>query len=371
MIRVFEPEITKNDIASVSNSLKKTYISGTSPVIKEFEESLCEKFSRKYAVTVSNGSVALDLSLELLGLSEGDEVILPSHTIISCLAAVIRSKATPIFCDVNPNSWNMTADSVEKVITKKTKVVLLVHTFGLPAEAKKIEELCKNKNIILIEDAAEAHGQYESNIPCGSFGKISTFSFYANKHLTTGEGGALLTDSKVIYNRALQMRNLDFSTKQRFKTDHLYWNYRLGGLQAALGNSQINNLDKTIEKKIIQGNYYRALLEKYSDILTLPLKEHNGSTNHYWVFGIVLKKKNIRDKVMKDLFELGIETRPFFWPLHLQPSLPLKFKKKNRELHVSEDIGKNGLYIPLGHHISKKLQLKIVRCLIEAINKNI
>jgi perosamine synthetase len=369
MIRVFEPEITKEDINSVLKTLKNKDISGSSEIVKEFEDSLCNEFSRKYVVSVSNGSVALDMSIQLLNLEEGDEVILPSHTIISCLSAVIRSKAKPVFCDVDPKSWNMTAQNVKEVITSKTKAVLLVHTYGLPAEAEKIIELCLSHNITVIEDAAEAHGQYESNKKCGSFGLISTLSFYANKHITAGEGGALLTDSRTIYEEALKMRNLDFTAEQRFKTEKLYWNYRLGGLQAALGNSQIKNLKKTITSKTSQGKVYQKLLSKYTNMFTLPLEEYNGIRNHYWVFGIVLKKDNIRDRVMKDLYDLGVETRPFFWPLHLQPSLPNNFKDQNSNLTVSEHIGKNGLYIPLGSHINKKLQTKVVTNLVDTLHK--
>tara|TARA_B100000242_G_scaffold245232_1_gene185692 strand:+ start:631 stop:1746 length:1116 start_codon:yes stop_codon:yes gene_type:complete len=364
MINVFEPNIGFTDILNVLQNLAKKNISGSSPVIQDFENKLSDLFSRNYAVSVTNGSVALDLSFQLLNLNDGDEVIVPSHTIISCLSAIVRSKAVPIFCDIDKKSWNMTAEHVEKLISDKTKAVLLVHTFGLPSEAKKIKQLCKDYNLKLIEDSAEAHGQYESGIKCGNFGDISTFSFYANKHITTGEGGALLTDSEEIYLKALQMRNLDFNSTERFKTENLYWNYRLSGLQASLGLSQIKKMKKTIDLKIKQGNYYTELLKDYDELFQLPLKENNGSLNHYWVYGVVLKKENIRDNLMEDLFKAGIETRPFFWPLHLQPSLPKIFSKLNNELPNSEYIGKNGLYIPLGSHVSKKMQKKIVQQLI-------
>jgi perosamine synthetase len=363
MIRVFEPDITKKDISSVLKALKNKDISGSSSIVTDFENSLCNEFERKYAVTVS------DLSFQLLNLKEGDEVIIPSHTIISCLSAVLRTKAKPIFCDVNSTSWNMTVEDVKKVITKNTKAVLLVHTFGLTADAKNIVDLCSENNIHVIEDAAEAHGQFESKIKCGSFGLISTFSFYANKHITTGEGGAILTDSEEVYKKARQMRNLDFSAEQRFKTENLYWNYRMGGLQAALGISQIANLKTTINHKITQGNIYQELLKNNDEIITLPPKNFRGSENHYWVFGILLKKDNVRDKIMTDLYNLGIETRPFFWPLHQQPSLPKEYLGRNNNLPVSEKIGRNGFYIPLGRHVTKNIQKKISYDLIETVKK--
>ena len=370
MINVFEPFISYKDIFNVYLNIKRKNISGSSPIIKEFEENIAKKFDRKYAVSLSNGSVALDLGLQLLKLSNNDEVILPSHTIISCLSAVVRSGAKPVFCDVDPHTWNMTLENIKKVRTKNTKAVLMVHTFGLAAEAKSISNYCKEEDIILIEDAAEAHGQYENGVKCGSFGQLSTFSFYANKHITTGEGGCLVTDSEQIYMEALQMRNLDFNNKNRFKTDNLYWNYRMSGLQAALGMSQINKLDKIIKMKILQGNIYQELLSNHEEIIKLPLKEYNKTINHYWVFGVVLKINKIRDNVIGKLYQQGIETRPFFWPLHLQPSLPKEYKNQNSDLSVSENIGFNGLYLPMGSHINKKNQKEIINNLVSII-KNI
>ncbi len=369
MIHVFQPNLTLKDKFSVLKTMSQNNISGTSPTIRKFELELSNKFNMSHAIAVSNGSVALDLALKVLSLKEDDEVILPSHTIISCLSAVVRSNAKPVFCDTDINTWNMRLSDIEKVVTKKTKVVLMVHTYGLPAEAKKIKEYCTKNNILLIEDAAEAHGQYESGQPCGSFGDLSTFSFYANKHITTGEGGAILTNSEVYNNELLKMRNLDFSNKERFKHENLYWNYRLSGLQASLGISQIKEMQNTIKHKVRQGSYYQSLLSENNDIIQLPLKEHNGSENHYWVFGILIKQKNIRNDVMVDLKEKGIETRPFFWPLHLQKALPEKFKPQSNNLVNSENLGENGLYLPLGKHINKRKQKYITKNLIGAIKE--
>ena len=367
MIRVFEPSITYKDKISVFKALSRNNISGTSPIVKDFEESISENFDREYCVAVSNGSVALDIAFKVLDLKEKDEVILPSFTIISCLSAVIRSGASPVFCDVDENTWNMSLENVKEKITKNTKAVLMVHTYGLAAEAKKISKFCKDNKIYLIEDAAEAHGQNVEDVKCGSFGDISTFSFYANKHITTGEGGMILTNKEEYYNLAMRMRNLDFS-KKRFLHDNLYWNYRMSSLQASLGISQIKNLKNVIKNKIDQGTYYLELLKNYEDCLQLPLKEYQNTVNHFWVFGIVLKKDNIRDLIISDLLEQGVETRPFFWPLNLQPSLPEKYLSKN-SFPVSEYLGRNGLYIPIGNHIGKADQKKIVDLLIKTIEK--
>jgi len=353
-IPVFEPSLSFKDKLSVLSAMNKKDISGTSPIINNFEDNLAKRFNSNKAVAVSNGSVAIDLAFQLLNLAEDDEVILPSFTIISCLSAVIRSKAKPIFCDVDRNSWNMTLKNVKDVFTPKTKAVLMVHTYGLTADAHQIKNFCDENSLYLIEDAAEAHGQDVEGKLCGTFGDISTLSFYANKHITTGEGGALLINDVKYYEKALSMRNLDFDSSRRFQHENFYWNYRLGGLQAALGNSQIKNIEKTIKNKITQGEIYNKYLNN-NENLDLPLTENLGSKNHYWVYGIVIKNKS-RDDLSTYLLDQGIQTRKFFWPLHLQNALPAHLRNE-KDLAVSEMLGKCGLYIPLGDHLKEKDQV--------------
>lgn len=369
MISVFEPKLSIKDKSAVLKALYKNNISGTSPIVDDFEKMCALKFDRKFGVAVSNGSVALDLAFQILDLEEGDEVIIPSFTIISCLSAVIRSKGTPVFCDIDQDSWNMTLKNIKGKVTPKTKALLMVHLYGLAAEAEEISKFCDENNITIIEDAAEAHGQEVNGIKCGSFGLISTMSFYANKHITTGEGGMLLTDSEEIYKKAKSMRNLGFNNKKRFQHEDLYWNYRLGGLQAALGISQLGQLKKTIDNKIHQGYLYNDLLVSIEDKVQLPVVESLGVKNHYWVYGLVLKKDGIRDKIFQSLEGKGIQTRPFFWPLHMQKVLDKKFIK-NENLPISENIGKNGFYIPIGAHLNSNRQKYISSSLIEVISKN-
>jgi perosamine synthetase len=369
LIRVFEPRVTFSDTYSVIKTLINNNISGTSPTVGRFEKSLANKFERQHVIAVSNGSTALDLAFESLNLKKGDEVIVPSFTIISCLAAIIRTGATPIFCDVDSQSWNLTLENITTKFSEKTKAVLIVHLYGLAGEASKIEKFCKEKNVLLIEDSAEAHGQFVDGRPCGSFGDLSTMSFYANKHITTGEGGAVLTNNLDLSNKIKSMRNLGFNNTKRFFHENLYWNYRLGGLQAALGLSQIKNLENTIKLKTKQGKIYQELLSKENEFLETQLETWNGVDNHYWVFGVNLKIPMVRDLVMSNLFEKGIETRPFFWPLHLQPVLPEEFQNSMNNLTVSEKLGNDGLYIPIGGHINVKKQKLIVKELIESIKQ--
>ena len=366
MINVFEPKIYLRDKLAVLNALNKKNISGGSSEIINFEFSLSNYFDRTYVATVTNGSTALDVALQSLNLKSDDEVIIPSFTIISCLSAVVRSGAKPVFCDVNDLSWNMTLDDIKKVKTNKTKAIVMVHTYGLVAEAENIQRYCNENNLLLIEDSAEAHGQTINGKKCGTFGLISTLSFYANKHVTSGEGGALLTDNDEIFNKIKQIRNLDFDNSERFKHENFYWNYRLSGLQAAFGNSSIKSIEKVISMKIKKAKIYNDLFSKYMDLLQIPLAQLGGVMNHYWVYGIIPKIKFDRNKIMSNLFDDGIETRPFFYPLHKQPAF-LKMSSETFNCPISEEIGQKGFYIPIGSHVTLNQQKMIVEKIVNLL----
>ena len=368
MIRVFEPWITFSNIVEVNKALFKSQISGSSIYVKKFEDEFKKFIGMEHSVAVSNGSDALDLSFQALNLTKDDEVILPSFSIISCLSSIIRSGAKPVFADVSIETSNITLDEIKRVRTKNTKAVLVVHTYGLPADIDQIKDYCNENNLTLIEDTAEAHGMMFEGKYCGSFGDISTFSFYANKHITSGEGGMIMTNSKKIFQTLQQMRNLDFNNERRFVHNKFYWNSRLSGLQAALAHSQIKNLSKVIYKKQQQAAVYDSLLSQIEE-LSIPIKRYRGTENNYWVYGIVLKTPNLRDKLIENLYSNGVESRPFFWPLHLQPAYLNSNNAENIELINSEYLGKNGLYLPMGAHINKKVQKKIVNILEKNIEE--
>jgi len=368
MIRVFEPWISFSNIVEVNKALFKNQISGSSNYVKKFEDEFKKFIGMEHSVAVSNGSDALDLSFQALNLTKDDEVILPSFSIISCLSSIIRSGAKPVFADVSIETSNITLDEIKRVRTKNTKAVLVVHTYGLPADIDQIKDYCTENSLILIEDTAEAHGMMFEGKYCGSFGDISTFSFYANKHITSGEGGMIMTNSKKIFQTLQQMRNLDFNNERRFVHNKFYWNSRLSGLQAALAYSQIKNISKVIYKKQQQAAIYDSLLSQIKEI-SIPIKSYRGTENNYWVYGIVLKTPNLRDKLIENLYENGVESRPFFWPLHLQPAYLNSNNAENIELINSEYLGKNGLYLPMGAHINKKIQKKIVNILEKNIEE--
>jgi len=368
MIRVFEPWISFSNIVEVNKALFKNQISGSSIYVKKFEDEFKKFIGMEHSVAVSNGSDALDLSFQALNLTKDDEVILPSFSIISCLSSIIRSGAKPVFADVSIETSNITLDEIKRVRTKNTKAVLVVHTYGLPADIDQIKDYCTENSLTLIEDTAEAHGMMFEGKYCGSFGDISTFSFYANKHITSGEGGMIMTNSKKIFQTLQQMRNLDFNNERRFVHNKLYWNSRLSGLQAALAYSQIKNISKVIYKKQQQAAIYDSLLSQIKEI-SIPIKSYKGTENNYWVYGIVLKTPNLRDKLIEHLYNNGVESRPFFWPLHLQPAYLNSNNAENIELINSEYLGKNGLYLPMGAHINKKIQKKIVNILEKNIEE--
>lgn len=365
MIRVFKPWISIADLITVMKALIKKEISGASSYVEKFENEFSSQHNNFYATAVANGSVALDLVLRNLNLKEDDEIIIPSLTIVSCLSAISRTKAQPVFCDVDFDTWNMTLENVKEKVSSKTKAIIAVHTYGLPCEIKEISEYCKENSIILIEDAAEAHNIFVGDNLCGTFGDFSVFSFYANKHITSGEGGMILTKNKDSHLNFLQMRNLDFSVSNRFKVENFYWNYRIGGLQSALGYSQIKNgtYKKIIREKQKQGKNYNFLLKNSEQYFYLPKIESKGVENNYWVYGLVLKKPGIRDQLLKLMLDDNIECRPFFWPLNKQPAYK-KIYKERFNLKNSEYLGQNGFYIPLGSHINKKKQQYIINKLL-------
>jgi perosamine synthetase len=348
-IPVNEPLLNGNEERNLVECIRTGWISSEGPFIKQFEEQLAQRVNRKYAIAVSNGSVALDAAIVALGLSNGDEVIMPAFTIISCAAAIIRAGAVPVLVDANPVTWNIDVSKIEEKITKKTKAIMVVHIYGLPCEMDKILELAKAHNLKIIEDAAEMHGQTYRGKPCGSFGDISTFSFYPNKHLTTGEGGMILTDDDDLAEKCRSLRNLCFKAEQRFVHDELGWNLRMTNLQAALGVAQLERLNEFVAIKRNMGAQYNQLLLDVKGI-QIPKNSTDYAENIYWVYGIVLDDSIPMDakEAMNRLNLKGIGTRPFFWPMHQQPVFAKMDLFKGESYPVSERIARRGFYLPSG-----------------------
>lgn len=348
-IPVNEPLLQGNETKYLIECIDTGWISSEGPFIKQFEENFAARVGRKYGIAVSNGSVALDVAVVALGLKQGDEVIMPTFTIISCAAAVVRAGATPVLVDSDPITWNMDITQIEAKITPRTKAIMVVHIYGLPVDMDPVLDIAKHHNLWIIEDAAEMHGQNYKGEPCGSFGDISTFSFYPNKHITTGEGGMIVTNSLDLAERCRSLRNLCFQAKKRFVHEELGWNFRMTNLQAALGVAQLERLDEFIMRKRNMGEYYTELLVGLKGV-QLPLARTGYAENIYWVYGVVLDDsiKFDNEEMIRRLGAEGIGTRPFFWPMHEQPVFRKMDLFVGECYPVAERIARRGFYIPSG-----------------------
>ena len=370
-IPVNTPLINVGDASSVAKTIKSGWISSEGPSVKEFENKIAKFLDRKFGCAVSSGTAALEIAIRSLGLKKNDEVIMPSFTIISNAMAIVKSSAKPILVDVNLNTWNIKIEDIEKKITKKTKCLMIPHIYGLSNDMDKILKIAKKYNLYLIEDAAEVLGLKYKNKFCGSFGDISILSFYANKHITTGEGGMLLTNNKNLNNKFKDYRNLCFgSKKNRFNHYDISWNYRYTNIQAALGLNQLKRINKIVKRKHEIGDYYYKHFKNIKNIILQPNKL-SYCKNIYWVFGIVIKKnnKNKINEVISKLAKRNIGTRPFFWPMHKQDAFKNKGLFKGIRLPNSEFIAKNGFYLPSGLGLSLK-ELKFVKDTVISVLKH-
>ena len=340
------PYISQKDINSVNKSLKDGWISSDGPNVEKFEKKFSKYVERKYSIAVSNGTAALEIAIKALDIKKGDEVLIPNFTIISNALAVIKQHAKPVLIDCSADNWNIKVEDIEKKINKKTKAIIVTHIYSFANDMDKIMKICRKKNIFVIEDAAEVLGLKYNNKKCGSFGDISTFSFYANKQITTGEGGMISVNSQKLYNKCKSLRNLCFGKINRFNHDDIGWNYRMTNIQASLGLSQIKNINRIVKRKMEIGKkyYFNLFKNKYIKILS---PKNTNSKNIYWVVGIVIKnKKSLAIDVAKKLKKFGIMTRPFFWPMHEQDIFKKMKLFKKGNYPNSSYIARYGLYLP-------------------------
>ena len=351
---VSSPLITKRDINKVKETLNSGWISSDGPDIKKFEKNFSHFVNRKYSVAVSSGTAALEIAIKALGIKENDEVLIPDFTIISNALAVVRQGAKPILIDCNLKDWNIKIEDIEKKISKKTRAIIVTHIYSFPNKMDKIIKICNKYNLYIIEDAAEVLGSQYKNRMCGSFGDISTFSFYANKQITTGEGGMLSMNNPKIYEKCKSLRNLCFGKVNRFNHDDIGWNYRMTNIQGALGLSQLKNIKHVVKKKMEIGKYYYQKLNENKNLQILP-PTNEYSKNIYWVVGIVIKKNKLTaKKLAKKLEKYGIKTRPFFWPMHKQKIFLKKKVFREKNFPNSNYISKYGLYLPSSIMLKKK-----------------
>jgi perosamine synthetase len=357
MIPVNEPKLTERETELVSECLRSGWVSSAGRFINEFEEQFTAYCGRRYGIAVSNGTAALQVGVASLGLQPGDEVIMPTFTIISCPLAVIYNSGTPVLVDSDPRTWCLDVEQVKRKITPKTRAIMPVHIYGHPVNMDPLLELAEQHGLAIIEDAAEAHGaeylsRHNSSQPiwrrCGGFGVLSCFSFYANKLITTGEGGMVLTDDPQLAGKARSLRNLCFQSHRRFYHEELGFNYRLTNLQAALGLAQLGRMDEIVARKRWMGQEYTRRL-KGLEVLE-PQVQEPWARGVYWMYGIVMSEERGMgaDEFSHRLRELGVETRPFFLGMHEQPAFHERGLFVNERYPRAERLSRQGLYLPSG-----------------------
>ena len=348
MVMVNEPLLNGNEKKYINECIDTNWISSEGPFVKRFENEMANFVGRKYATACSSGTAALDIAVSILNLQEGDEVIMPSFTIISCAQSLINKGIKPVLLDSDLRTFNVDVETIEEKITPKTKAIMIVHIYGLTVDVNPILNLAKKYNLKIIEDAAEVIGQTYRGMQCGSFGDVSTFSFYPNKHITTGEGGMVLCDDKLLDEKAKNFRNLCFGA-DRFIHEELGDNYRMTNMQAALGVAQLEDIDVAVDKKRHIGNTYNKLLKDLRSV-NLPVTKTDFCENIYWVYAITLKDdyRKTAKEVMAELSKYNIGTRPFFYPMHKQPVFKKMGLFLKDDLPNSESLYEKGLYIPSG-----------------------
>ena len=367
-IPVNKPLLSGNEEKYLRECIHTAWISSEGPFIKQFEQKFANYIGRKEGIAVANGSGALDIAVAALRIAPGDEVIMPAFTIISPVQSVIRAGAKPVLVDSDPDTWNMDVTRIEAEITSKTKAILVVHIYGLPVDMDPVLDLCRRYNLYLIEDAAEMHGQTYKERKCGSFGDISTFSFYPNKHITTGEGGMCLTDDPVLAERCRKLRNLAFEPEgRRFIHNELGWNYRMTNMQAALGIAQLENIENHLFKKREIGRRYNEAFKSLKGF-KLPLPKTVYSDNIYWVYGLIAESEKLSEKTIKGLQERGIGTRPFFWCMHEQPVFLQMGLFVHEKYPVAENMARCGFYIPSGLSLTDDQQSEVIKIFIEVLS---
>jgi len=350
-IPVCWPSTTQKETKWVLKALKENKISSTAGFVELFEKEFAKKIGTRYCVAVNSGYSALFLALRALGIGKGDEVIVPDFTMIATANAVSAVGAIPVFVDARWDTCNINTDLIEEKITPRTKAIIPVHLYGHPCEMDEILEIARRYNLFVIEDAAEAHGAEYKGKMVGSLGDVSCFSFYANKIITTGEGGAIATNNKKLAEDLRRLRAYYFTPGTHFWHKKMAWNFRMSSIEAAYGLGQLERWNELIEKRRENAMYYSERLEGVGD-LELPVEKENVK-NVYWMY---LIKTRERDRLMEFLEKKGIETRTGFFPMHWQP-----IYKQKGDFPVADKLGKQTMYLPSAPDLSKKQMDYIIK----------
>jgi len=351
-IPIYKPDLSGNERKYVLDCLDSTWISSKGSYIKKFEDTFSEKVNVKYSTAVSNGTVALHLALLAIGVGDGDEVIVPTLTYIASVNAIKYTGATPCFVDSVRSTWQIDPADIERKITSKTKAIMVVHLYGHPCDMDEIMKIAEKHNLYVIEDAAEAFGSLYKSIPVGGMGHISTFSFFGNKTITTGEGGMVVSNDLTLIDRVIHFKGQGLAAYRQYWHDVIGYNYRMTNICAAIGCAQIERSDGFIQKK-------REIAETYVELLKdLPIDIHHEAPevfHSYWAFSILVMDAKLRDDLRDFLLNNEIETRPLFYPAHTMPMYMSSFQSHR----VAEDLSRRGINLPSYPGLNKR-QLKYI-----------
>jgi perosamine synthetase len=358
MIWVAEPLLDGNEKKYVLDCIERNWISSKGNYVRDFEEGFSKYCGVKHGVATTSGTTALHLALEALEIKKG-EVIMPSFTMAATAFAVLYSGAKPVLVDSELETWNMDPEHIEDKITKDTKAVMVVHTYGHPADMDPIRDIAEDRGLYVIEDAAEAHGAEYKGEKAGSLSDVACFSFYANKIITTGEGGMVVTDNEEVAERARMLEDMAFMKERRFLHPTVGFNYRMTNLQAAVGVAQLERIDELVKIRRGIAKQYNSLLQGVQGIVIPPEAAH--VKNVYWMYSILIEDEFeiSRDSLMEELKKREVDTRTFFIPMHRQP-----FFNVESSYPISEELSKKGINLPSG----ATLKSEEIEYIVESIN---
>lgn len=368
-IAVSQPALDHHEMNCVADAMNKGAISGYfGDYIPEFENDFAKYCDVEYGVTVSSGTGALHLALASLSIGKGDEVLVSTLTNMATFFAVLYLGANPVPVDIDADTLNLDPDLLSQKITPKTKAILVVHLFGHPVDMDPVNEFAKKFGLFVIEDCAQAHGATYKGKKVGSLGDIGCFSFYANKIITTGEGGMVTTNNKELAERVRNLKGLAFGDENKFMHKEIGFNYRMTNIQAAVGYAQLQKIQRIISSKREISQYYIQHLEGVPFIKT-PI-EKNYAKSVFWMFHIVLTgmAKDMRGKIMSELLRKGMETREGFIPYNMQEIFIEKGMTKINECPVANEVALRGFYIPSGPFLKKSDQDYVIESIKEVLS---
>lgn len=366
MIPIAEPVLGEEELNNVIEAVKSGWISSQGKFILEFEQAFARYCGVKHGIATANGTVALHLALEALGIGKGDEVIVPTLTFIATANAVRYTGATPVFVDSHPDYWCIDPEKIERAITPKSKAIIPVHLYGHPCDMDAIMDMARRYSLYVIEDAAEAHGAEYKGQKVGSFGDINCFSFYGNKIITTGEGGMCLTNNDELASKMRILRDHGMNPNRKYWHDVVGFNYRMTNLQAAVGVAQVRKLDEFLAVKCRIAQWYAAGMSKMASDRTVGLHpQMTWAKCVYWMYSIIIAgiTRTDRDKLIEKLGQQEIQTRPLFYPIHTMPPY-----RSSEKFAVAEELSRTGLSLPSSHRLTSAEVTKVIESIVAELH---